>query len=251
MSNTHNVSNTKRRKLSVPAATTSKSPSVIQDNTSTKIENKQTETVHKSADISTNFLDSELKIVENENAIININNKSYKVVLAKYECSTPKPTTIKSDYFYFFMNLSRKYYCQSEAGKFYIDGISSIDIDQFRNDLLWLINNLRNKNWLNSIKIDPALNNISQSYANYMFTNLHFDHNDKNWKTIIDRLNNASYKYSYYGENLAKWVYTAQETFNGRYNSPAHRDNILNSNFDTIGIGRDGTYANSIFVKKK
>lgn len=244
----------KRKILSVPSNINKSDKTNTAPNSNTDTDKKDDSKLlqtHKSADVNTNFLDSELQILQRENATIAINGKLHKVVLSKYQCNTTKPTNIKQGYFYFFMNTSRKYYCQSEPNKFYIDGITKIDMDLFKNELVDMINNLRVENRLNKVKVDISLNNIAQHYADYMFTNLYFEHTDKDWNTIEDRLNNAWYNYTYYGENLAQWVYTAKQVFDGWYNSEAHKANLLNPNFDAVWLGWNGTYTNGIFTKKK
>lgn len=250
----------KRRTLSVPTTTTNTNK-VGKDNNQTNINNNKTENnttpspqtnnTHQSADISTNFIDNELKIDQRENATINIHGKNHKVVIIKYSCSTSKPTDFKQGYFYFHINTDRKFFCQSEPEKFYIDGINNIDINWFRSQLLSLINNLRKQNGLGELNMDNTLNAIAEKYSDYMFANLHFDHTDKDWKTLYNRLDDGWYRYSYYWENLAKWAYTAKEVFDGRYSSQLHKENLLNPNFDSIGLGRDGTYVDGVFAKKK
>lgn len=44
-------------------------------------------------------------------------------------------------------------------------------------------------------------------------------------------------KYKTAGENIAKGYYSASSVVNGWMNSQGHRANILNPNFNKIGIG--------------
>ena len=243
---TISTTTTAKRMLTVPWTITTTTTS-----TYTPIISPIVAQVHSSATTNLNLLDTEIKRIDSENATIKIGEIDHKVILSNYACNTLKPTTISSDYFYFSTTLSgKRYYCHSQPNKFYIQGITTIDLDWFRKELTTLINNLRATNKISTLQLDTNLNTISQNYSTYMFNNLYFDHSDKNGNDVQDRLNSAGYRYTYYGENLAKGVYTAKQAFEERSNSSSHRTNMLNPNFNSVWFGRDGTYVDATFAKK-
>ncbi|MER7577999.1 CAP domain-containing protein [Streptomyces sp. NPDC126514] len=65
-----------------------------------------------------------------------------------------------------------------------------------------------------------------------------FDHVSPDGTDPGDRITAAGYKWSTYGENIARGQQTAAEVMDGWMNSPGHRANILNCSFKEIGIGK-------------
>lgn len=61
----------------------------------------------------------------------------------------------------------------------------------------------------------------------------HFSPSGKDpWKFILS----SGYKFSYAGENLAKNFYNSEDAVDAWMNSPSHRENILNPQYQDIGI---------------
>jgi hypothetical protein len=60
---------------------------------------------------------------------------------------------------------------------------------------------------------------------------------DKDGSTIGQRVTAAGYQWSFTGKNIAAGYTTPQAVVNGWINSPGHRANMLNPNYQEIGIG--------------
>lgn len=70
-----------------------------------------------------------------------------------------------------------------------------------------------------------------------MFKNNYWAHNSPTGTTPWDFFKSEGYEYSIAGENLAKDFYDADSIMKAWMNSPTHRDNIINSKYQEVGIG--------------
>jgi uncharacterized protein YkwD len=89
---------------------------------------------------------------------------------------------------------------------------------------LLLINLLR----ITPLTYDTSLSQIATQRAEIVYSD--WSHN--NWK--------ASFKdtgCSYIGENLTKDFTSPLDEFMALYNSPKHKDNMLNKNYTQVGVG--------------
>lgn len=99
-----------------------------------------------------------------------------------------------------------------------------------------LINSERVQNGLIPLKISEQLNSAASNKSEDMVTRNYFEHYAFGltpWNFIVK----AGYNYLYAGENLAMDFDTAEGTVNAWMESPAHRKNILNSDFSDMGMG--------------
>ena len=127
------------------------------------------------------------------------------------------------------------------------------------NSLEWqmldLINQERAANGLNALLLELRLNDSSEEYSVLMLQQDFFSHNGPEGSTPGDRMEDAGFVFSgnwTWGENLA-WqsergvaglVDDVEDLHNSLMNSPGHRANILNPNFEMIGIGIEfGNYS--------
>jgi uncharacterized protein YkwD len=65
------------------------------------------------------------------------------------------------------------------------------------------------------------------------------DHTDPDGKSAFDRMEASGFHGSTMGENIAAGYDTAQRVFAAWMQSDGHRKNILNCNYNKIGIGYD------------
>lgn len=116
-------------------------------------------------------------------------------------------------------------------------------------ELFNLVNNERQKLGIEKLTLDPKITQVSRNYANYLWTNHYFGHISLDGKDVGDRLKLAGIKYEIAGENLAL-APTVITAHNGLMASEGHRDNILDTRFNKIGIGvvDNGIYG-KIFVQ--
>ncbi|MEV5387600.1 sigma-70 family RNA polymerase sigma factor [Streptomyces sp. NPDC052721] len=89
---------------------------------------------------------------------------------------------------------------------------------------------------------DPRLDTAAQGHSDDMAARGFFDHADPDGDGPGERITAAGYRWSTYGENIAKGQQTPQAVMDSWMNSPGHRANILNCAFKNIGVGvHDGS----------
>lgn len=119
--------------------------------------------------------------------------------------------------------------------------------------VLQLVNNERAKQGLNPLKMSEELRSIANLKSRDMADNNYFDHTSKTYGTPFQMLQDFGVHYTSAGENIAAGQRTPEEVMNSWMNSSGHRANILNKNFDTIGIGyyeggSYGVYWTQLFI---
>ncbi|MBP2629330.1 MAG: SCP-like extracellular [Firmicutes bacterium] len=99
-----------------------------------------------------------------------------------------------------------------------------------------LLNADRRANGLSNLQVDARLTAVALNHAQDMINRNFFSHNNPDGQTPFDRMKKAGISYSAAGENIAKnqSVQAAEVAF---MNSSGHRANILNSSYNTVGIG--------------
>jgi uncharacterized protein YkwD len=109
----------------------------------------------------------------------------------------------------------------------------------FRREMYRLHNEVRRQAGLREFDYDPILQEMAQRQSGFMSANNLLQHT-VDLGNVITR---ASYTWKTLGENVAyhTWtgdpVQTARVIFRGWMRSPGHRKNVLNPNFEDIGIG--------------
>ncbi len=101
--------------------------------------------------------------------------------------------------------------------------------------LFELTNQEREKHGLNRLDFNKDLAEAAREKASFMFTFGCWSHycNDR---TPWWFFKNAGYNYSYAGENLARDFADSEGVVTAWMESPSHRDNVLNSNYEEIGF---------------
>lgn len=100
----------------------------------------------------------------------------------------------------------------------------------------------RQQKGLAPLKENPSLDAAARAKAANMFEENYWAHFSPSGKDPWGFMSRAGYKYVYAGENLAKNFQTSGEVVKAWMNSPSHRDNLLNSRYEEIGIAvLDGT----------
>lgn len=113
----------------------------------------------------------------------------------------------------------------------------NITIDEnSENQMLDLINQARKANGLSVITMDDHLREVARAHSKDMFERGYFSHYTPEGLSPFDRLRNAGIIYVYAGENLAL-APDVNKAEQGLIDSEGHRENILNSNFNKVGIG--------------
>ena len=109
--------------------------------------------------------------------------------------------------------------------------------DDWGYEVLNLVNEERKKNGLKELKWDDKLAELSYSHCADMIERNYFSHNTPDGETPFDRMKNAGISYRAAGENIAAGQYSPEEVMNSWMNSDGHRANILNPNFEYLGVG--------------
>lgn len=112
-------------------------------------------------------------------------------------------------------------------------GIAS-NIDQKK--LIDLTNKERVKKGFSAVVENEALDKAAALKAQNMFSENYWAHFAPSGKTPWDFILGSGYKFTYAGENLAKNFYNSDDVVVAWMNSPTHRDNLLNSKYQDIGI---------------
>ncbi|MEB3213823.1 MAG: CAP domain-containing protein [Leptolyngbyaceae bacterium] len=108
---------------------------------------------------------------------------------------------------------------------------------QFESEVLRLTNEFRQQNGLGPLTIDRNLEEAADQHTQNMAQQDFFSHTGKDGSTPSSRTNSAGYETGFVGENIAAGYSTPQQVVDGWINSPGHRANMLNANYNEIGIG--------------
>jgi hypothetical protein len=87
------------------------------------------------------------------------------------------------------------------------------------------------------LALNSQLNAAAQSKANDMAAKDYWAHNSPDGRSPWSFIGAAGYHYRMAGENLAYGFSNAGDTVAGWMNSPEHRANILNANYQDVGFG--------------
>ncbi|MEL7332332.1 MAG: CAP domain-containing protein [Cyanobacteria bacterium J06560_2] len=107
----------------------------------------------------------------------------------------------------------------------------------FEQEVLKLTNDFRKANGLKSLILDQNLEKAADQHSKDMANGDFFSHDSKDGRKPWDRAQNNGYESGFVGENIAAGYSTPQAVVNGWINSPGHRANMLNPNFNEIGLG--------------
>ena len=102
-------------------------------------------------------------------------------------------------------------------------------------DLLVFTNDLREKNGLDSLKLNNTLSKAAFAKANDMFNEDYWAHTSPSGKEPWDFIIGSGYDYIYAGENLAVDFSKSEDVVKAWNNSPSHRDNLLSSKYVDVG----------------
>lgn len=109
---------------------------------------------------------------------------------------------------------------------------SNISIDR----LLELTNAERAKAGLPALRLNGTLNNSAQMKAGDMFALDYWAHNSPTGRSPWTFFRDAGYSYVFAGENLARDFNDSEGVVAAWMNSPTHRDNIVNGQYEEMGI---------------
>ncbi|MGW2173709.1 CAP domain-containing protein [Streptomyces sp. NPDC001705] len=107
-----------------------------------------------------------------------------------------------------------------------------------------LVNAERSKAGCSPVTVNAALTKAAQAHSEDMAATGTMSHSGSNGSSPEDRITNAGYNWSSYGENVAYGYETPEKVMAGWMSSPGHKENILNCDFKEIGVGlaQPGSY---------
>jgi uncharacterized protein YkwD len=106
-------------------------------------------------------------------------------------------------------------------------------------EVLDLTNAARRQSGCGPLSLADSLVEAAGRHASDMVRRHYMDHTDPDGKSAFDRMEASGFHGSAMGENIAAGYDTAQRVFAAWMRSDGHRKNILNCNYNKIGIGYD------------
>ncbi|MEU8677673.1 sigma-70 family RNA polymerase sigma factor [Streptomyces sp. NPDC048560] len=100
-----------------------------------------------------------------------------------------------------------------------------------------LVNSERTKEGCGTVRSNEKLTTAASRHSADMVARDYFSHTAPDGSDPGDRITAAGYRWSTYGENIAKGQRTAADVMDSWMKSPGHRANILNCSFKEIGVG--------------
>ena len=110
-------------------------------------------------------------------------------------------------------------------------------------NIINLTNQTRKQNKLNVLSVSPELTRAASDKARDMVEKNYWSHQTKEGFPFWIFVKQENYHYQIIGENLAADFKTSEGVMNGWYHSQAHQQNMLNPNYQNIGVG---TYQNIV-----
>jgi uncharacterized protein YkwD len=101
-----------------------------------------------------------------------------------------------------------------------------------------LVNTARQETGCGPVTANASLTNAAQAHATDMSNRGYFEHTTPDGVTFDQRIRNAGYP-SPGAENIARGSTTAEAVMELWMNSSGHRQNILNCDLTTLGVGLD------------
>lgn len=100
-----------------------------------------------------------------------------------------------------------------------------------------LTNSTRVNHGLNILTWDERVRNTARKHSSDMAENNYFDHTNLEGQSPFDRMLADQITFSVAGENLAYGQFSSIFAHEGLMNSLGHRENILQKDFDYLGVG--------------
>lgn len=113
-----------------------------------------------------------------------------------------------------------------------------------------LVNKERVRAGLKPLTVHTNLTKVAKAKAKDMYLNNYFSHTSPTYGSPFEMMDASSITYLYAGENLAMGQRSAEQAMKDWMKSPGHKKNILNPNFNLIGVGYFNGYWVQEFVGK-
>ncbi|ABO48631.1 Allergen V5/Tpx-1 family protein [Desulforamulus reducens MI-1] len=110
-------------------------------------------------------------------------------------------------------------------------------MNDFQKQVVDLVNAERAKYGLKPVVAKEDLTKVAQVKAQDMYQSRYFSHYSPNYGSPFDLMRKFGISYTAAGENIAMGQKTAAQVMQDWMNSSGHRANILNANYNEIGVG--------------
>jgi len=107
---------------------------------------------------------------------------------------------------------------------------------QMQSNIISLTNQERGKSNISPLVESQTLDKSAQDKLKDMFTNNYWDHVSPTGVEVWSFIEKNNYEYSFAGENLARGFIDSRSVVKAWMASVSHKKNILNSNYNEIGI---------------
>lgn len=114
---------------------------------------------------------------------------------------------------------------------------ASTSLSTQENQVLTLVNKLRQSRGLQALKLNTTLRYVARLKSQDMAARHYFSHTSPTYGSPFTMMQRYGLRFSAAGENIAMGQRTAQEVMNDWMNSPGHRANILSAAYTQIGVG--------------
>lgn len=115
---------------------------------------------------------------------------------------------------------------------------SAIKQTSIAEEMLKAVNNERSRHGLRALRLNTQLSNSAQAYAVKMQQLNFFSHTGPNGDSLRERNEAAGYtSWRWMGENIAYGQTSVDEVVTAWMNSKDHRENILSSDAQELGVG--------------
>ena len=121
----------------------------------------------------------------------------------------------------------------------------------FESQVVDLVNEERGKAGLKFLTMRDDLNKVAETKSQDMVNKGYFSHQSPTYGSPFDMLKQFGISYRTAGENIAQGQRTPGEVVGAWMKSPGHRQNILNADFDSIGVGEVNKTWTQIFTGGK
>ncbi|MEU8566391.1 sigma-70 family RNA polymerase sigma factor [Streptomyces cyaneofuscatus] len=116
--------------------------------------------------------------------------------------------------------------------------------------VLQIVNTERAKEGCGPVTSNDLLATAAQRHSADMAAQDYFSHTSLDGRDPGDRITAAGYRWSTYGENIAKGQRTPADVMRAWMDSPGHRANILNCSFKEMGIGKVDSGGGPVWTQK-
>lgn len=109
-----------------------------------------------------------------------------------------------------------------------------------------MVNYVRTRGWncggtfhppAEQVRWDPRLGEAAQRHSDDMAQNNFFSHTGSDGSSVAHRVREAGYDWRAIGENIAAGYATPLDAMKAWMRSPGHCRNIMNPNFEDLGVG--------------